>query len=157
MGQFNCDVCSKPFKRKEHLFQHRKLHTGERPYVCTSCAKAFSRKEHLVRHLVSHTGQKMHDCEACGKSFSRKDNLAKHRRTHGFYFIYIFRLCFQEFMTKIQFFFYLEKYSRKLYYQNSLIFLFLIIFKSCKFLLYSALNTGNNYCEPVSHFSRFSF
>lgn len=23
-----CDVCGKPFKRKEHLFQHRKLHSG---------------------------------------------------------------------------------------------------------------------------------
>lgn len=27
-GHFACDVCAKPFKRKEHLFQHRKLHTG---------------------------------------------------------------------------------------------------------------------------------
>jgi methionyl-tRNA synthetase len=27
-GHFACDVCGKPFKRKEHLFQHRKLHTG---------------------------------------------------------------------------------------------------------------------------------
>ena len=25
---FNCDECGKPFKRKEHLFQHKKLHTG---------------------------------------------------------------------------------------------------------------------------------
>lgn len=29
-GHYACDVCAKPFKRKEHLFQHRKLHTGEK-------------------------------------------------------------------------------------------------------------------------------
>lgn len=27
-NSISCDVCGKPFKRKEHLFQHKKLHTG---------------------------------------------------------------------------------------------------------------------------------
>jgi len=26
--RFPCDICEKKFKRKEHLIQHRKLHTG---------------------------------------------------------------------------------------------------------------------------------
>lgn len=27
--RFPCDVCEKKFKRKEHLIQHKKLHTGK--------------------------------------------------------------------------------------------------------------------------------
>ncbi|XP_076171349.1 uncharacterized protein LOC143148666 isoform X2 [Ptiloglossa arizonensis] len=96
----SCDVCGKPFKRREHLYQHRKLHTGERPFVCTTCSKAFSRKEHLVRHSVSHTGEKMHECEVCGKSFSRKDNLHKHRKTHGVSGPYICETCGKSFVVK---------------------------------------------------------
>ncbi|XP_076286875.1 uncharacterized protein LOC143212215 isoform X3 [Lasioglossum baleicum] len=99
-NSFSCDVCGKPFKRREHLYQHRKLHTGERPFVCTTCAKAFSRKEHLVRHSVSHTGEKMHECEVCGKSFSRKDNLHKHRKTHGVSGPYICETCGKSFVVK---------------------------------------------------------
>uniref|UniRef100_A0A1B6C732 Protein krueppel n=1 Tax=Clastoptera arizonana TaxID=38151 RepID=A0A1B6C732_9HEMI len=99
-GNFLCEVCSKPFKRKEHLFQHRKLHTGERPYTCDTCGKAFSRKEHLVRHSVSHTGQKTHACDMCSKTFSRKDNLHKHRKTHGIAGPFVCEICGKSFVVK---------------------------------------------------------
>lgn len=77
-----CEICSKVFKRKEHLAQHTKLHLGLRPFRCEepNCNKTFSRKEHLMRHCVSHTGKKQFDCDICHKLFSRKDNLNKHKR-----------------------------------------------------------------------------
>ncbi|KAF4520584.1 hypothetical protein B566_EDAN005995 [Ephemera danica] len=99
-GPFPCDACDKTFRRKEHLFQHRKLHTGERPFACQACGKAFSRKEHLVRHAVSHTGEKVHSCELCGKTFSRKDNLLKHRKTHGIAGPHVCEICGKSFVVK---------------------------------------------------------
>ncbi|XP_008471282.1 zinc finger protein 184 isoform X1 [Diaphorina citri] len=97
---YPCDMCSKSFRRKEHLFQHKKLHTGERPFICGTCGKAFSRKEHLLRHGTSHTGQKMHPCDICSKMFSRKDNLHKHRKTHGICGPYVCDYCGKSFVVK---------------------------------------------------------
>ncbi|KAE9544989.1 hypothetical protein AGLY_000532 [Aphis glycines] len=98
--RFPCDVCEKKFKRKEHLIQHRKLHTGERPYSCETCSKSFSRKEHLMRHMLSHTGQRLYGCDLCHKHFSRKDNLHKHRTTHGVTGPLVCEVCGKSFIVK---------------------------------------------------------
>lgn len=98
--RFPCDVCEKKFKRKEHLIQHRKLHTGERPYSCETCSKSFSRKEHLMRHMLSHTGQRLYGCDLCHKHFSRKDNLHKHRTTHGVTGPLVCEICGKSFIVK---------------------------------------------------------
>lgn len=70
-------------KRKEHLDQHMRGHSNERPYKCSECEKAFKRHEHLTRHSVIHSGNKNYLCEVCQKAFSRKDHLNKHAQTHS--------------------------------------------------------------------------
>ncbi|KAL8912434.1 MAG: hypothetical protein Q9171_002527 [Xanthocarpia ochracea] len=53
-------------------------------FVCTLCSRRFRRQEHLKRHYRSlHTHEKPFQCEECGKKFSRSDNLSQHARTHG--------------------------------------------------------------------------
>ena len=53
-------------------------------FVCTLCSRRFRRQEHLKRHYRSlHTEDKPFKCNECGKQFSRSDNLAQHARTHG--------------------------------------------------------------------------
>lgn len=69
-------------KRKEHLDQHMRGHSDERPFKCSVCNKAFKRNEHLTRHFVIHSGDKNFSCNICHKAFSRKDHLNKHTQTH---------------------------------------------------------------------------
>ncbi|KAJ5669183.1 C2H2 finger domain transcription factor sebA [Penicillium macrosclerotiorum] len=53
-------------------------------FVCTLCSRRFRRQEHLKRHYRSlHTEEKPFECNECGKKFSRSDNLAQHARTHA--------------------------------------------------------------------------
>lgn len=100
LKQHVCDVCQKVFKRREHLYQHVKLHTGFRPFVCEHCNKSFMRKEHLLRHMISHSGQKNHTCNICEKSFSRNDNLLKHKKTHDKQQSYTCEICQKQFVMK---------------------------------------------------------
>lgn len=95
-----CEICQKSFKRREHLYQHVKLHTGFRPYTCENCNKSFMRKEHLLRHMTSHSGQKNFTCNICDKSFSRNDNLLKHKKTHDKQASYTCEICQKQFVMK---------------------------------------------------------
>ncbi|KIW03293.1 hypothetical protein, variant [Verruconis gallopava] len=53
-------------------------------FVCNLCSRRFRRQEHLKRHYRSlHTHEKPFECSDCGKKFSRSDNLSQHQRTHG--------------------------------------------------------------------------
>lgn len=95
-----CEICSKAFKRREHLYQHMKMHRGFRAFTCESCNKSFLRKEHLLRHMTSHSGQKNYTCNICEKSFSRNDNLLKHRRTHEKQNSFTCEVCHKQFVMK---------------------------------------------------------
>ncbi|XP_060532918.1 zinc finger protein 616-like [Cylas formicarius] len=95
-----CDICLKSFKRREHLYQHIKLHTGFRPYKCTQCSKSFMRKEHLLRHMTLHSGIRNYECDICNKCFSRNDNLLKHKKTHDKQSSYTCEVCRKVFVMK---------------------------------------------------------
>ncbi|XP_069168375.1 zinc finger protein pat-9-like [Procambarus clarkii] len=52
--RFICDICQKVYKRKEALTEHRRLHTGEKPFECDKCFKRFSYRGSHYRHKQKH-------------------------------------------------------------------------------------------------------
>jgi hypothetical protein len=46
-----CDICFKSFSRKYDLIRHRRIHTGDKPYVCKVCGKGFTRSDHRDLHI----------------------------------------------------------------------------------------------------------
>ena len=48
---FPCIFCESKFKKKQHLQNHQRIHTGEK-YVCVACKKGFSRLHILKQHFI---------------------------------------------------------------------------------------------------------
>ena len=82
MKQYECEVCSKTFKRKSHLSDHHHVHSNNKPFHCDNCTKAYKSKQNLTQHQLTHTGVKPFLCDICGKKFSQSSTLILHNRTH---------------------------------------------------------------------------
>ena len=83
---FCCKECGLGFSQKCHLTRHVHIHAKE-TFVCDVCSKPFSRRDKLSCHIV-HKHQTIVDkghgypCPQCRKTFSRKFNLARHKLLH---------------------------------------------------------------------------
>lgn len=59
---FECSVCSRAFKRPDHLARHERAHSNSRPFRCGLCDRGFGRRDILLRHF-SHVHRGKPLCE----------------------------------------------------------------------------------------------
>ncbi|XP_022258024.1 zinc finger E-box-binding homeobox 2-like [Limulus polyphemus] len=58
---YQCDECSKAFKHKHHLTEHKRLHSGEKPFQCRKCLKRFSHSGSYSQHM----NHRFNYCKPC--------------------------------------------------------------------------------------------
>ncbi|MTI11551.1 C2H2-type zinc finger protein, partial [Sansalvadorimonas verongulae] len=65
-----CDFggCKKRFSQSTHLANHKRTHTGNKPFVCDQdgCNQSFSQSGSLTRHKRIHTGDRPFVCDFTG-------------------------------------------------------------------------------------------
>ncbi|NXQ74126.1 ZN574 protein, partial [Quiscalus mexicanus] len=49
-----CQECGKSFAIAVRLAEHRRIHTGERPYRCQECGKSYRSFSNLWKHRKMH-------------------------------------------------------------------------------------------------------
>ena len=78
---YECVICKKAFNSSNGLTNHIRLHTGERPFKCEICEKAFIKSIDLKYHTRVHTGEKPYSCDLCQKSYAKNGDLIRHNKT----------------------------------------------------------------------------
>ncbi|XP_031169261.1 uncharacterized protein LOC116060041 isoform X4 [Sander lucioperca] len=76
----HCDKCEKTYSSRASLNVHRRIHTGETPYLCSHCGRGFRTSSGLDFHVRIHTGDRRYKCPICGKTSIQ--HMMRHMRMH---------------------------------------------------------------------------
>ena len=66
---------------KRHIGQHHSSNEDKR-HKCDDCGKGFTNKQHLLDHKNIHTGEKRYKCKHCSACFASRGNHGMHERSH---------------------------------------------------------------------------
>ena len=81
-GKYRCEWCKYSTNYISHITNHRRVHTGERPFICDDCGMAFSERGNLVVHRRKNKYITPYVCDLCAKVIELKCALAPHKRFH---------------------------------------------------------------------------
>lgn len=91
---YQCESCSKIFKKPSLLQRHAKIHDpNRRPWECPKCQKRFQSQVALVRHDIIHsdivqrsqiarTEGQIFNCVVCKRSLKSPESLSAHLKAH---------------------------------------------------------------------------
>uniref|UniRef100_A0A3P9MAJ0 C2H2-type domain-containing protein n=1 Tax=Oryzias latipes TaxID=8090 RepID=A0A3P9MAJ0_ORYLA len=84
---FPCPVCGKVFRFRSLLASHALIHSDVRPFDCDLCSRSFRRLSHLKRHreVVHDNGARLPEsfiCHICGVDKKCRSQLARHVIIH---------------------------------------------------------------------------
>ena len=74
-----CDICSKRFKSKKSLQDHKRSHRNRLCENCNTEVKAASFHKHVKK---CHNNAPTYNCEHCEYSTNRRDGLTRHMKVH---------------------------------------------------------------------------
>ncbi|TFK44446.1 transcription factor iiia [Crucibulum laeve] len=79
--------CDKAYTKPSRLAEHKRSHTGQRPFVCESCSKSYLRETHLHAHARTHLPESARPfvCDKldCTKRFWTSQHLRNHMDWHN--------------------------------------------------------------------------
>lgn len=77
MLRWNYNGCSKNFKKAWNLFDHMRIHTGDKPFKCHLWDRGFAQNGNLTKHIKLHTNndRKIHEWNICNKKYTERFNL----------------------------------------------------------------------------------
>ena len=77
-----CNRCDERFSSPAALKMHKRIHSGDKPYVCGECGVKFSHSDAFCEHRRSHNLPKVFPCKYCVKVYSYEPGLSVHMKTH---------------------------------------------------------------------------
>ncbi|KAG0724166.1 RE1-silencing transcription factor A [Chionoecetes opilio] len=81
-GHHICHMCGYVAQRRQHLENHVRTHTGERPHQCPQCNYRCSDISNLKKHIRIHSNEKPFTCSQCSYCTVDSGSLKKHMRHH---------------------------------------------------------------------------
>lgn len=82
--KYPCGSCPQKFKSWGELYYHSAVHTTERNFICELCSKTFKAKRDLRNHKIRHETKdvKKFQCSYCKTMLKNKYTLSRHILIH---------------------------------------------------------------------------
>ena len=53
-SKYQCDICDKRFMRNSNLIEHKRVHSGKRPFQCKLCNKRFKQTSAVSINIIQY-------------------------------------------------------------------------------------------------------